>query len=285
MRHRDVELLVWIDQDPAPKQLDRPAQVEVLVRGEEVLPAAQRLPAREPHAEHRILPRRLRGEPVPRADLRNLPAQPPADLVEVVVGPRPAQQVERGQAGGRADRVAAQRPARPHQVPAVGPVGVEGLHDPVRAGDGRHRKPAGHRLAVGGQIRGDAVPLLGPSPGDPEAGDDLIEDQHDIVPSGRLAERFEEPGHRGQHALERLHDHPGQLSGVTVDDLDRPRGVVERGHQHLPAQDRRDAERVRLRVGVGARSGRHGTPERVVAHPVPAALELEDLVPTRRRPG
>ena len=65
---------------------------------------------------------------------------------------------------------------------------------------------------------------------------------------------------------------------MLFDDLHRSLGVVERRHQHLAAQHVRDADRVRLGIGVVAWPRRHRSPQAVVVHAVPATLELEHLV-------
>src|SRR5579884_641661 len=260
VRERDVELLVRVHEDAALEQLDRPAQIELLVGGQQVLPGPERRAVGEPHAPHGVLARRLHREPVPGAGRGDLAAQPSADPVEVPEGAGPAQHVERRVPGARAHRVTVQRSAGPHEVRAVGAAGVEVRHEIAAARDRGHRETAGHRLAVGSEVGDHAVPLLRTAPGDPESGDDLVEDQHDAVPPRSVAQRLEEPRHRHEHALERLHEHRGQLVRVPVDQLDGAAGVVERRDEHR-------------------------APQRVVVHAVPAALELEHLLAAGRRPG
>src|SRR5579864_5385149 len=100
VRERDVELLVRVDEDAALDQLDRPAQMEFLVRCQQVGPGPQRPPVREAHTEDRVLPRRLRREAVAPADRLDLAAEPSANAVEMVVGAGPAEHVERDEACG-----------------------------------------------------------------------------------------------------------------------------------------------------------------------------------------
>ena len=140
------------------------------------------------------------------------------------------------------------------------------------------REPAADDLAEGGQIRHDAVVLLGAPVGEAEAGDDLVEDQRHAVPRGDLPYALEEAGLRHHQPLQRLHDHRGQ---VVVMRLDHGLGlghVVEGRDQDLALDGVGNARRVR--GGGGERLGRPGPDahQGVVVDAVEAALELEDLV-------
>src|SRR5205823_7142124 len=85
--------------------------------------------------------------------------QPPADVVQVVVDARFGEDVERGESGAGADRVAVERAARPGQLRSREASSVEHAHDVGLPDETGHREPASHRLAVGGNVRDNAVAL------------------------------------------------------------------------------------------------------------------------------
>jgi hypothetical protein len=62
------------------------------------------------------------------------------------------------------------------------------MHDVFAADHRGQREAAADDLAVGGQIRRDAVVLLRAAVGEPEAGDDLVEDERDPVALGDRAQ-------------------------------------------------------------------------------------------------
>ena len=149
----------------------------------------------------------------------------------------------------------------------------------------RQREAAADGFAIAGQIGHDAVALLGPAPGDAKAGDDLVEDHDDAVLAGDLANRLQETRLRQQDALQRLHDHGGEVGGVPLDHVDGALRIVERRHQDRVAGLARHAHG----IGRGARilggAGGHRSPQSVVVHAMPRPLELEDLVALGERAG
>lgn len=67
---------------------------------------------------------------------------------------------------------------------------------------------AAEELAVGGEIRGDAVELLGATESGTESGQHLVEHQHDAVAGGQFAQPADERDglERGMSALHRFDD-------------------------------------------------------------------------------
>jgi hypothetical protein len=120
--------------------------------------------------------------------------------------------------------------------------------------------------------------LLGAAVGEAEAGDDLVEDQRDVVPRGDRPHALEEARLRHDQPLERLHDHRGEIVVVRLDHGLGLGQVVERGDQDLALDRVRDARRVRSRGRERLRLARADAHQGVVVHPVEAALELQDLV-------
>ena len=84
-------------------------------------------------------------------------------------------------------------------------------HDVGAAGDGRQREAAADGLAERADVGRHAVVGLRAAVGEAEAGHDLVEDQHQAVLLGELAQAFEETGLGRDQALERLDDDAGQL--------------------------------------------------------------------------
>ena len=123
-----------------------------------------------------------------RVPASTMPARSRAPMrAQAVVDARLRQHVERRAAGRRAHRIAVQRVGRPDDVGARARPRVEHRHHVGAAGDRRQRKAAAHRLAVAREVGHDAVVLLRAAPRDAEAGDDLVEDEHDAVPARHLA--------------------------------------------------------------------------------------------------
>ena len=120
--------------------------------------------------------------------------------------------------------------------------------------------------------------LLRPAAGHAEAGHHLVEDEHDVVLPGQLAEPFEEALDRRDDALDGLDDDPRDLAAVLPDEVRHRVEVVVRRDEHLIAHPGRDPGRVRYRAREVAGALRREALEARVAHPVVAALELEDLV-------
>src|SRR3989449_7443426 len=67
-------------------------------------------------------------------------------------------------------------------------------------------------LAVGGEIGDDSVLLLGAAVGEPEAGDDLVEDQRDPVASRERAEPLEKSPLGRDRKSTRLNSSHGYIS-------------------------------------------------------------------------
>ena len=99
---------------------------------------------------------------------------------------------ERGEARRGRHRVAVERAHLRHERARAFAARVEALHDVGAAGDGGERKAAADDLAERGQIRRDAVVLLGAAVREPEPRHDLVEDQRDAVPLRQPPETFEE---------------------------------------------------------------------------------------------
>ncbi|HMS79540.1 MAG TPA: hypothetical protein PKC20_08425, partial [Burkholderiaceae bacterium] len=130
-----------------------------------------------------------------RAPAPTLPAGPAQGLV----GARRGERVEGRDTGRRADRVAVQRVRRPHDLGLRPAARVEHRHHVGATGDRGERIAAADRLAVAGEVGHHAVGLLRAAVRDPEAGDDLVEDQHDAVPRGDLAQRLVAAVEDGAH--------------------------------------------------------------------------------------
>ena len=151
----------------------------------------------------------------------------------------------------------------------------------ARADDRRQRETTRHRLAIGSNVRNDAVAFLGASPGNSETGHDFVEYEHYAMPGGYFAYCFEKARFRHEHAFERLDDYGGQLGGVVFDNLYRPVGFVKRGDQHFLADRSGYSFRVGQRSRIVAGHLGHGSPQRIVVHAVPAAFEFQNLSPAR----
>ena len=144
-------------------------------------------------------------------------------------------------------------------------------HDVTPATEGADREPAADHLAEAPEVGRDAGPARGPRRPEPEAGDDLVEDEEGTAGAAGVAQSLEKPGprrhevHVGGH---RLDDHAGDP-------------LVELG-DHVVGND----------LGVGHRSGGHArragqtehghaTPpagQQTVGVAVIAAVELDDAV-------
>ena len=78
-------------------------------------------------------------------------------------------------------------------------------------------EPVAQGLAPGREVGGDAVDLLGAARRPPHPGDHLVEDEHEAVRVGQLAQSLEEPGRRFGQAGRRLQDHARDLARVPVE--------------------------------------------------------------------
>src|SRR5215469_7801144 len=104
---------------------------------------------------------------------------------------------------------------------ALAPARIVGVHYLLAAAEGAHGEAAADDLAEGGQVGTDAEALLGAAFGDAE-GDDLVEDEHDAVAVGDLAQSLEEAQLRHEQAgvgHERIHDEGGDVPRVPIEDL------------------------------------------------------------------
>jgi hypothetical protein len=140
-------------------------------------------------------------------------------------------------------------------VVAVAPeAAVDAVHDVGPAGYRPDREAPAEGLAVGRQIRGDAEEPLRAARMGAEAGEHLVEHQHDAVPARHLAERPDELDRlqRRVAALDRLDDDRGQIRAHRVDAVDALLGAVVEYDEILDGAAR-DAGRHRHRLPIGAR--------------------------------
>ncbi len=163
-------------------------------------------------------------------------------------------------------------------VVAVRPVtAVDAVHDVGAAGDGPDGEAAAEQLAVGGEVRCDAVQLLRAARGGAETGQHLVEEQHDAVAAGQLPQPAYELDRLelGVPALHRLHDDRGDVAGVPGDRLQGGvAAVVE--HQQIGDGGLRNASGDGHGELVGAGAG--AAAEDVVGVAVVSAQEGDDLV-------
>ena len=157
------------------------------------------------------------------------------------------------------------------------------LHNVSPATVGRHRQAAADDLAQARQIGRDAVELLGAAVGNPEPGDDLVEDQQRAVGVGHPPQRWEKlrrwrnDTHVGR---DRLDDDGRHFVPVGLQQrLDRLHVVVA-GHQRQVSVSRWHARAVGHAEGEAAGPG---PDQEAVGMAVVAALELDDLVTARER--
>jgi hypothetical protein len=114
------------------------------------------------------------------------------------------------------------------------------VHDVAPPAEGPDRQAAADDLAEGREVGPDAQALLRAAPRRAER-DDLVEDQHDPVTLGDLAQPGQESLRRGQQAgiaHHRVHDEAGELRGFLLEDLGARLGVVP-GQHHDVLEDRR----------------------------------------------
>ncbi len=196
---------------------------------------------------------------------------------EAVVGAL-VEHPQRGQPGRDGERVPAQR-AR--LVDVAGRRDV--LHELDGAPVGGGGQPATDDLAEHGQVGQDAGQLLRAALGQPEAGDDLVEDEQRARRRGALAQQVQEAGGRRDEAHVRrvgLAQERGQL--VALGGLAQGRGVVP-GDDHGVRRGRlghAGAGRDRLGGQAAARLGKQAVDVAVVG-----ARELEDLLAAGRGAG
>ena len=155
------------------------------------------------------------------------------------------------------------------------------VHDPGRGAIGRGGQAAADDLAQGRQVGRDSVPSLGTAVGDPEAGHDLVEDEHRAVLLGQLAEGLEVagPGRDQAHvAGDRLEQDRGDLPAVMVEEVGDSRGIVERAEQGILCGTRGHSRAVGR---AERRGGRARLDEQGVDVAVIVAGHLDDLVAAR----
>ena len=140
--------------------------------------------------------------------------QPPPGRVQPFVGAGLTQHLQRGKARNCRDRIPRERADLEHESLLPHPARVEVGHDLLATRDRSERIAPAARLAEGAEIRGNAVDLLRSSVGHAETGDDLVEDEHDVVLCGQLPQPFEEPLDGRDDALHRLDDDPCDLVAV-----------------------------------------------------------------------
>ena len=217
---------------------------------------------REHRADALDAPERLRGRRSSRAP------QP----LELVVDARVAQAPEHRQAGRGRERIAGERP---RLVDVAGR--REPAHDLGTPAERGERQPAADDLAQDGQIGADAEPLLRAAAADPEAGDDLVEDEQRAGGVAERAQRLQEArlGRDDAHVpRDRLDEDRRETLAVALDRRGRGRSTSLYGRDDRVRRDagrdaglRRDAERGDARARVG---------EQRVDVAVVAAGEAED---------
>ena len=114
----------------------------------------------------------------------------------------------------------------------LAPARIVVVHHLRAASEGAHGETAANDLAERGQVRADAEARLGPARRHPER-DDLVKDEDNAQPLRHFPQAFEKAGLGQQHARvgeERIHDEPGDVASVLLEDLDARLGVVPRQH-------------------------------------------------------
>src|SRR5262249_52283604 len=134
--------------------------------------------------------------------LRQGAHQLPSGGKNLLVGSRPIQHFERGQASDGGNRIARQRTDLEDEVLVLDGQPIEVLHDVGAAGDSGERKAAAYDLAQTAEVGRYAVVFLGAAIGEAEAGDDLVEDQRNAVLGGDRAQGLQEAGLGRNQALE-----------------------------------------------------------------------------------
>ena len=120
-------------------------------------------------------------------------------------------------------------------------------HDILAPGNRRKGKAAADDLSERAQVGNDAVGFLRAAIGEPEAGDNLVEDQHDAVAGGGLAKRLKKTGGGRDQPLQRFDDDAGDVVGMFGHQVGGEFGVIEGRDENVIADAARDAGRVRHR--------------------------------------
>jgi hypothetical protein len=161
----------------------------------------------EEHAEQRAHAVDRVGDVAER--IREAVAQAPGELLQPRVGGLGIQELQRRQPRGHRHRVPRQRPGLVDV-----PLGREALHDVSPAAERRQRESATEDLAERGEIGRDAEPLLRAAGPEPEAGDDLVEDQQRAVLVAQATDLGQVAGRELDHpgvGRDRLDDHGGHV--------------------------------------------------------------------------
>ena len=281
MGERDVEL-AGAEHPPRRAAEQEPAE-PVGVGPPQVGHVADRVVG-EGELEDRAVAEDLHADAEPGRNLGHPALQLSGGRFQPLVDAGAAQDVQRGHAGRRAQRVAVEGVAEVGAGLAGAAVRMGDPDDLPRPGNSGHRHAVGERLAERRQVRDDPVAFLGPAEGEPEAGHHLVEDEQHPALRGDLPQHPQEPGGRHQAPLHRLADHRSQIRGVTPDQLLGQREVVPAGHDHIVGGGSRHPVGVgaRMRVLRGLREGVHHPH---VVNAVESAGELQDLGPAGERSG
>src|SRR4029450_13863477 len=153
----------------------------------------------------------LRGDSRILHDAPQPGAETLAQAEEPLVRGGPPQLAQRGAARRGGDRVAADAGGEPDIARVTQAVFPDEIHD---VGATRHRSDgiaAAQGLAERGQIRTNAVILLGATVGEPKARHRLVEDEDEAQVARHLAQPLEGSGWGCRAAGTRLDDDPGEL--------------------------------------------------------------------------
>ena len=127
-------------------------------------------------------------------------------------------------------------------------LGGEGVEEVLLADNGPDGVAAAYHFAHGRKVGGDAVILLGSTPGEPEPGHHLVENKYHVASAGDVPEPFQKLNLWRDVPLYRLHDDRCQLILVALDKAGGGLYIVEGGHQYEICDGVGDALRVAGRV-------------------------------------
>lgn len=159
---------------------------------------------------------------------------------------------------------------------------VHAVQDIGAAGDRADREPAAERLAVGGQVGDDAEVVLRAARMGTQAGEHLVEEQHDAAAPGEFAQRPQElhRAQRGMATLDRLDQHRGDAVAELVDPLQGFRTAVFEDQQFGHGAVRNAGRHRHGGPAVRTRAAQHGVQVAVVR-----AAEHDDPVASGGGPG
>ena len=160
---------------------------------------------------------------------------------------------------------------------------IKGVHVLRFARDNAHRHAAAHDLAIGDQIRINAVIILRTARAEPKARDHLIKDEERACLAGHTAHLADElfGAELRTARLHRLDHHGRQLMGMGADVFHRL-GRTIRKHNDILDRIARNARRQRHGLGAGFRV--HGAHQHFVEIAVIIAGEHHDPVAPRAGP-